>query len=106
VGPRAKVRHNGATGSEKALGVPDRLERLRASFPLARRLMQVLRTIVEIAVLLTFHALDGLITGSLSMRRVCHMKWEPGRWASSHANSRQAVCVQRGRRPRRHGRLL
>ncbi len=42
---------NGAMSGQELLGLPGRLEPLHAPFALAGRLMRILRTIVEVAVL-------------------------------------------------------
>ena len=52
---RTEVLGDGAIGGEEALGMARGLEALHAPLPLAGRLMGVLRTVVEIAVLAMFH---------------------------------------------------
>ena len=49
--PGPKMRGDGAIRGEATLSVPGRLEPLHASLPLARRLMRVLRAVIEVPVL-------------------------------------------------------
>ena len=61
---RAEVLGDGPIGGEEALRVARGLEALHAPLPLARRLMRILRPIVQIAVLTMFD-----VRQDLSLRR-------------------------------------
>ena len=52
---RANVWGNGTLGGTETRGLPWRLQPLHAPLPLARRLMSILRTVVERAVLTVLH---------------------------------------------------
>ena len=58
-----KVLDGGTVGGEEALGVCWGFEALHAPLPLARGLVEVFRTIVEVAVLAMLHAGQDLALG-------------------------------------------
>ena len=59
----SEVLGDGAIRREKPLGMARRLKPLHPSLPLARGLMRVLRTVVEVAVLAMLHARQDLSLG-------------------------------------------
>jgi len=63
VTPRSKVLGDGTIRGEEALGLSGGLKPLHAPLPLARRLMGILRPIVQIAVLAMFDARQDLPLG-------------------------------------------
>jgi len=60
----AEVLGDGPIGGEKALGMPGRFEPLHAPLPLARGLVRILGTVIEVFVLAVFHARQNLPLGS------------------------------------------
>ena len=68
---RTEVLGNGAIGREKSLSMAGRLKSLHALFSLARGLMGVLRTIIEIPVLAMFYFRQTLsLSRSLALQCV------------------------------------
>jgi hypothetical protein len=61
--PRAEVLRGGAIRREEPLGMARRCEALHPPFSLARRLMGVFSSIVQIAMLPMFHARQYLTLG-------------------------------------------
>jgi hypothetical protein len=86
----AEVLHNGTIGGEELLGMTRGLQPLHASLPLARRLVGVLRPVMEIAVLAMVHPWKTL---SLSTVRRNYAASCSGGGASNLASSLVLVYV-------------
>jgi hypothetical protein len=60
---RAKVLGHGVIRREESLRMTRRFESLHAPLALAGRLMRVLRTVIEVAVLAMFHTREDVLLG-------------------------------------------